>query len=61
MLDPFSPERPEDVAHLEQMQSDIDAHFIALVKERRGDRLSREADLFSGLVWTGRSGSIWFA
>ncbi len=40
MLDPFRPERPEDVAHLEQTQADIHAHFIALVKERRGERLS---------------------
>lgn len=53
ILDPFSPERPEDVAHLEALQAEIHAGFIALVRERRGSRLADDPDLFSGLFWTG--------
>jgi len=53
ILDPFSPERPEDVEHLRTMQAEIHDHFVALVKERRGDRLSAEEELFNGLFWTG--------
>jgi len=53
MLDPFLPEKPEDVKRLKAIQKDIHAHFIALVKERRGAKL-RGADktLYSGEFWT---------
>jgi serine protease SohB len=54
MLDPFLPEKPEDVARLKQIQSEIHEAFIALVKERRGARLlGPEKTLFSGEYWTG--------
>jgi serine protease SohB len=54
MLDPFLPEKPEDVARLKAIQNEIHEMFIALVKERRGSRLSGpEAELFSGEFWTG--------
>ncbi len=36
MLDPFLPEKPEDVKRIKAIQKDIHEHFIALVKERRG-------------------------
>jgi serine protease SohB len=36
MLDPFLPEQPEDVKRIKALQKDIHAHFIALVKQRRG-------------------------
>ena len=36
MLDPFLPEKPEDVKRLKQIQNEIHEAFIALVKERRG-------------------------
>ncbi|KAB7627624.1 S49 family peptidase [Alkalilimnicola sp. S0819] len=52
-LDPFSDENPEHVAHLEQMLDTVHQQFIALVREGRGDRLADDAELFSGLVWTG--------
>jgi serine protease SohB len=55
MLDPFLPEKQEDVDRLKSVQHDIHADFIALVKERRGARLTGpENDLFSGEFWTGR-------
>ncbi len=52
-LDPFKPEDPEDVARLETMLAELHEQFIALVKERRGDKLSSDPDLFSGRFWTG--------
>src|SRR5512135_2264321 len=36
MLDPFLPEKPEDVERIKAIQKDIHAHFIALVRSRRG-------------------------
>jgi serine protease SohB len=57
MLDPFLPEKPEDVEKLKALQREIHESFIALVKERRGTKLdSRETALFSGAYWTGERG-----
>ena len=57
MLDPFLPEKPEDVERLKALQREIHESFIALVKERRGAKLdSRETALFSGAYWTGQRG-----
>lgn len=53
-LDPFSPPRPEDVAHLKTLLEAIHGQFIAAVREGRGERLQETPDLFSGLVWTGQ-------
>jgi serine protease SohB len=54
ILDPFQPEKPEDVKHLKAVQKAIHERFIALVKERRGKRLAGpEKTLFSGEFWTG--------
>lgn len=54
LLDPFRPERPEDLALLDELQDDIHAAFIRQVRERRGAKLKGdEADLFSGRIWTG--------
>ena len=54
MLDPFLPEKPEDVKRLKQIQNEIHESFIALVKERRGAKLTGpEKTLFSGEYWTG--------
>jgi serine protease SohB len=57
MLDPFLPEKPEDVERLKALQREIHESFIALVKVRRGTKLdSRETALFSGAYWTGQRG-----
>lgn len=54
-LDPFLPENPEDVQRLKAIQRDIHEDFIALVKERRGARLTGpESALFSGEYWAGK-------
>ena len=56
LLDPFQPEKPEDVERLKTLQLEIHETFIDLVKDRRGDRLSDNPDLFTGLFWTGKKG-----
>jgi serine protease SohB len=54
MLDPFLPEKEEDVARLKAMQKEIHEMFIALVKSRRGAKLAgADSALFSGEFWTG--------
>jgi ClpP class serine protease len=54
MLDPFLPEKPDDVERLKAIQQEIHEGFIALVKARRGAKLNgREKALFSGEFWTG--------
>jgi signal peptide peptidase SppA len=54
MLDPFRPERPEDVERLKAIQADVHDTFKHLVQTRRGTRLRGEPEeMFSGAVWTG--------
>jgi serine protease SohB len=54
MLDPFLPEKPDDVERLKAIQRDVHEAFIALVKARRGVKVDgHEIDLFSGEFWTG--------
>ncbi|ATY15879.1 S49 family peptidase [Amycolatopsis sp. AA4] len=53
-LDPFSPEKPEDVEWLKNMHGQLHELFVEWVKERRGDRLTDSADLFTGDVWLGQ-------
>ena len=56
-LDPFLPEKPEDVERIKQMESDIHQVFIDWVKLRRGGRLKAPDDLlFTGEFWSGVRG-----
>jgi signal peptide peptidase SppA len=52
-LDPFSPEKPEDVEWLKKMHTQLHDLFVSWVKERRGERLTDTEDLFTGDVWLG--------
>lgn len=52
-LDPFLPEKQEDVAWLRDLQDQLHTMFKDWVVERRGDRLGDKDDLFTGEVWTG--------
>jgi len=55
ILDPFSPERPEDVEHLLELQADVHDVFKDMVRERRKGKLKISEDkLFTGEFWTGR-------
>jgi serine protease SohB len=53
MLDPFEPEKPDDVKRIKAIQKEIHERFIALVKERRAGKLhGPDKTLFSGEFWT---------
>lgn len=53
-LDPFLPEKMEDVERLKAVQRDVHDAFIGVVKERRGARLrAPDSDLFTGAFWSG--------
>jgi ClpP class serine protease len=55
MLDPFRPEEPRHVEHLQGVQADLHESFKSWVRERRGPRLKGdEGMLFSGAFWSGR-------
>jgi serine protease SohB len=54
MLDPFRPEREEDVVRLKELQVQIHDAFITHVKARRADKLSDDQDLFTGEIWVGQ-------
>ena len=55
-LDPFQPEKPEDVEWLLDLQGELHELFIEWVRSRRGAALDAAggADLFTGEVWHGR-------
>ena len=54
-LDPFLPEKEDDVERIKAIQRDVHAEFIDLVKTRRGSRIDKAGeDLFTGEFWSGR-------
>lgn len=56
-LDPFLPEKSEDVDRIKQMELDIHEVFIDYVKRRRGAKLTAPDDkLFTGEFWTAKRG-----
>jgi len=60
-LDPFSPMKQEDKAHIESVLKDVHKQFITVVKQGREKSLTEKGklellnnpELFSGLLWTG--------
>jgi protease-4 len=54
LMDPFSPQVPRQMAHVQQMLDDIHGQFIAAVRAGRGSRLKDAPELFTGLVWNGQ-------
>jgi protease-4 len=52
-LDPFMPLKEKDVKHAHDMLNNIHQQFIDVVKAGRGDRLSDDPQIFSGLFWSG--------
>ncbi|MGD9503023.1 MAG: S49 family peptidase [Methyloceanibacter sp.] len=54
-LDPFLPEKAEDVARIKALQKDVHDAFIDLVKTRRGPKIANAGiDLFTGEFWSGK-------
>ena len=55
-LDPFSPEKPDDVERLKSVQRDVHDVFISVVKERRGPKLrGPDSEIFSGAFWSAKT------
>ena len=54
-LDPFKPEKKEDINRLKKIQEQIHENFISFVKSRRGKKIKKnqEKEVFSGLFWVG--------
>ncbi len=53
-LDPFKPEKHDDIARLKALQRDVHDVFIGVVKDRRAARLKApDGELFSGAFWSG--------
>lgn len=51
-LDAFLPAKPEDIRRLKNLQENIHADFVALVKQSRGKRLAAsDKTLFNGEYW----------
>lgn len=56
-LDPFLPEKPEDVERVKALELDIHQVFIDWVKSRRAGKLKADDDtLFTGEFWSGGRG-----
>jgi len=55
-LDPFKPEKAEDIERLKKLQLEVHETFIDMVKERRGKNLTDDPELFTGLFWSGKKG-----
>jgi len=52
-LDPFLPVKQADLEFAHEMLNNIHQQFIDVVKAGRGDRLSDDPRLFTGLFWSG--------
>ncbi|MFN0115020.1 MAG: S49 family peptidase [Paracoccaceae bacterium] len=55
MLDPFRPEKPDDVERLNAILEGLHETFKAQVTARRGARLAKDRDLFTGDIWVGQA------
>ena len=52
-LDPFLPEKPDDIERLKALQRDVHDVFIGVVKDRRAGKLrGPDSELFSGAFWS---------
>lgn len=52
-LDPFQPEKPDDIERLKSIQRNVHDVFIGVVKDRRVGRLKGpNTELFSGAFWS---------
>lgn len=55
MLDPFQPEKPDDIKRLKALQEDIHTAFKTQVTTRRMGKLPEDEDLFTGDIWLGHA------
>jgi protease-4 len=53
-LDPFSPQTERHKAYAQALLNQIHQQFIAEVRQGRGERLSKDDEVYSGLIWSGQ-------
>ena len=53
LLDPFSPQNPEQVAFMQNELDVVHQAFIQNVRDGRKGRLKESPEIFSGLIWSG--------
>ena len=54
MLDPFQPQKDEDVKRLKKLLENIHQNFKNYISSRRGSKLA-DRDLFTGEIWVGQN------
>ena len=52
-LDPFSPLNATETRYAQELLDEIHQQFIDVVKSGRGEALSKNNIIYSGLFWTG--------
>ena len=58
ILDPFLPTVPAQQAHAENMLAVVHQQFIDTVQQGRGERISDDPEIFSGLFWSGETAKL---
>ncbi len=53
-LDPFKPEKPEEVKRIKSMLEQVHETFKDHITERRADKLPKDHNLFTGEFWAGQ-------
>ena len=53
MMDPFTKQNPKNKEALQEMINQVHQQFIDVVKEGRGEKLKKNDELFTGMVWNG--------
>ena len=55
ILDPFLPVNPKQREFMQDLLNEVHNQFIEAVKKGRGNKLTLNSDIFSGLFWSGES------
>ena len=55
ILDPFLPVQPKQKEFMQELLREVHNQFIDVVKKGRGNKLSPNPEIFSGLFWSGES------
>ncbi|MEI7427383.1 MAG: signal peptide peptidase SppA [Betaproteobacteria bacterium] len=53
MMDPFAKQNPKNKEALQEMINQVHQQFIDVVKQGRGEKLQKNDELFTGMVWNG--------
>ena len=53
MMDPFVKQNPKNKEALQEMINQVHQQFIDVVKQGRGEKLQKNDELFTGMVWNG--------